>query len=243
MKVVIVKNYQEASEYAAKEMLAVVKSNPKAVLGLATGSTPVGMYNLMVKDHKENGTDYSQVESYNLDEYINLPANHADQSYRHFMDVNLFDHLNITKANTHVPEGTGEAQAACEEYDAKLAAIGGVDIQVLGIGSNGHIAFNEPGVPFELGTHIVTLDEQTREDNARFFDSIDEVPTHAITMGIKSIKSAKKIILIASGENKADAVKGMIEGEVTVELPASALQDHSNVIVIVDEAAASKLTK
>lgn len=243
MKVVIVKNYQEASEYAAQQMLEVVKNNPKAVLGLATGSTPVGMYNLMVKDHKENGTDYSQVESYNLDEYLNLPAKHADQSYRHFMDVNLFDHLNVEKANTHVPEGTGDAQTACAEYDAKLESIGGVDIQVLGIGSNGHIAFNEPGVPFELGTHVVELDEQTRQDNARFFDSIEEVPTHAITMGIKAIKSAKKIILIASGENKADAVKGMIEGEVTVELPASALQDHSNVVVIVDEAAASKLTK
>ncbi|MGL6057003.1 MAG: glucosamine-6-phosphate deaminase [Culicoidibacterales bacterium] len=243
MKVIIVKDYQAASEVAAQEMLEVVKNNPQAVLGLATGSTPVGMYNLMVQDHKDNGTDYGQIETYNLDEYINLPANHADQSYRHFMDVNLFDHLNIDKANTHVPKGTGEAQAACEAYDAKLAAIGGVDIQVLGIGSNGHIAFNEPGVDFDLGTHIVTLDEQTREDNARFFDSIDEVPTHAITMGIKSIKSAKKIILIASGENKADAVKGMIEGDVTAELPASALQDHENVVVIVDEAAASKLMK
>ncbi|MGL4952771.1 MAG: glucosamine-6-phosphate deaminase [Culicoidibacterales bacterium] len=243
MKVIIVKDYQAASEVAAQEMLTIVKNNPKAVLGLATGSTPIGMYNLMVQDHKDNGTDYGQIETYNLDEYLNLPANHADQSYRHFMDINLFDHLNIQKANTHVPEGTGEAQAACEAYDAKLAAIGGVDIQVLGIGSNGHIAFNEPGVDFELGTNIVTLDEQTRQDNARFFDTLEEVPTHAITMGIKSIKSAKKIILIASGENKADAVKGMIEGEVTVELPASALQDHSDVIVIVDEAAASKLTK
>lgn len=243
MKVIIVKDYQTASEVAATEMLAVVKNNPKAVLGLATGSTPVGMYNLMVKDHEMNGTDYSTIETYNLDEYLNLPMNHLDQSYRHFMDVNLFNHLNINKENTHVPEGFGDANEACVAYDTKLAEIGGVDIQVLGIGSNGHIAFNEPGVPFELGTHVVTLDEQTRQDNARFFDSIDEVPTHAITMGIKSIKSAKKIILIATGSNKADAVYGMIEGEVTVDLPASALQNHENVVVILDEAAASKLTK
>lgn len=246
MKVIIVKDYQAASEVAASEMLEVIKANPQAVLGLATGSTPVEMYNVMVQDHVENGTDYSQVSSYNLDEYVNLNPKDADQSYRHFMDVNFFDRVNIDKANTNVPNGTGEItelEAQCKVYDAEIEALGGVDVQILGIGSNGHIAFNEPGTPFEMGTHVVTLDPQTREDNARFFASIDDVPTQAVSMGIKTLSMAKKIVLLASGENKAAAVKEMIEGEVSTDCPATALQDHENVVVILDEAAASKLMK
>ncbi len=243
MELIIVKDYEAASDAAAKIMLEVVKNNPNAVLGLATGSTPIGLYQRMVKDHQENGTSYKNIKSYNLDEYYGLDPQH-DQSYYYFMNHHLFSHIDINPENTHVPSGVGDIQANCDAYNAMLAE-NPVDIQLLGIGSNGHIGFNEPGTAFDSATHYIELKPSTREDNARLFfnGDLDAVPTHAITMGIQNILNAKKVLLIACGANKADAIKVMVEDEPTIELPASALKDHPDYICIVDEAAASKLTK
>ena len=240
MKLIIVENYEEASVEASKVMLEVVKNNPTANLGLATGSTPIRMYELMIEDHKENGTSYKDIKSFNLDEYFGLEASHP-QSYHYFMNKHLFSGIDIKSENVHVPNGAGEIQESCDDYN-KLLAENPIDIQLLGIGGNGHIGFNEPGTPFTEETHIVTLTEKTRQDNARFFDNdIQQVPTHAITMGIATIMKAKKVLLVAAGANKADAVKAMVDGKPDENWPASVLQKHDDVIVIVDEAAASKL--
>ena len=243
MKVIICENYEEASQKAADIMLEVVKNKPTANLGLATGSTPIKMYELMVKDHKENGTSYQDIKSYNLDEYYGLEKTHP-QSYYYFMQKHLFSSIDIKPENIHVPSGAGDIQENCDEYN-KMLAENPIDIQLLGIGSNGHIGFNEPGTSFDSVTHMIELKESTRQDNARlFFDGkIDEVPTHAITMGISNILQAKKVLLVACGENKAQPIKVLVEGEKTTDVPASALQDHNDVVVIVDKAAASLLTK
>lgn len=243
MKLIIVENYEEASAEAAKVMLDVVKNNPTANLGLATGSTPIGMYKLMVEDHKNNGTSYKNIKTFNLDEYFGLEATHP-QSYHYFMNEHLFSGIDINPDNVHVPNGAGDPQSSCDEYN-KLLTENPIDIQLLGIGSNGHIGFNEPGTPFDSVTHMIELKESTRQDNARLFfnGNIDEVPTHAVTMGISNILKAKKILLVACGENKAEPIKVLVEGEKTTDVPASALQDHDDVVVIVDKAAASLLTK
>lgn len=243
MKLIIVENYEEASVEASKVMLEVVKNNPAANLGLATGSTPIRMYELMIEDHKENGTSYKDIKSFNLDEYFGLEASHP-QSYHYFMNKHLFSGIDIKLENVHVPNGAGEIQESCDDYN-KLLAENPIDIQLLGIGSNGHIGFNEPGTSFDSVTHMIELKESTRQDNARlFFDGkIDDVPTHAITMGISNIMQAKKVLLVACGENKAEPIKVLVKGQKTTDVPASALQDHSDVVVIVDKAAASLLTK
>lgn len=243
MKLIIVENYEEASIEAAKVMLEVVKNNPTANLGLATGSTPIRMYELMIEDHKKNGTSYKDIKSFNLDEYFGLEATHP-QSYHYFMNKHLFSGIDINPENVHVPNGAGDIQVSCDDYN-KLLAENPIDIQLLGIGSNGHIGFNEPGTSFDSVTHMIELKESTRQDNARlFFDGkIDEVPTHAITMGISNILQAKKVLLVACGENKAQPIKVLVEGEKTTDVPASVLQDHNDVVVIVDKAAASLLTK
>lgn len=243
MKLIIVENYEEASIEAAKVMLEVVKNNPTANLGLATGSTPIRMYELMIEDHKKNGTSYKDIKSFNLDEYFGLEATHP-QSYHYFMNKHLFSGIDINPENVHVPNGAGDIQVSCDDYN-KLLAENPIDIQLLGIGSNGHIGFNEPGTSFDSVTHMIELKESTRQDNARlFFDGkIDEVPTHAITMGISNILQAKKVLLVACGENKAQPIKVLVEGEKTTDVPTSALQDHNDVVVIVDKAAASLLTK
>ena len=243
MKLIIVENYEEASIEAAKVMLEVVKNNPTANLGLATGSTPIRMYELMIEDHKKNGTSYKDIKSFNLDEYFGLEATHP-QSYHYFMNKHLFSGIDINSENVHVPNGAGDIQVSCDDYN-KLLAENPIDIQLLGIGSNGHIGFNEPGTSFDSVTHMIELKESTRQDNARlFFDGkIDEVPTHAITMGISNILQAKKVLLVACGENKAQPIKVLVEGEKTTDVPARALQDHNDVVVIVDKAAASLLTK
>ena len=243
MKLIIVENYEEASIEAAKVMLEVVKNNPTANLGLATGSTPIRMYELMIEDHKKNGTSYKDIKSFNLDEYFGLEATHP-QSYHYFMNKHLFSGIDINPENVHVPNGAGDIQVSCDDYN-KLLAENPIDIQLLGIGSNGHIGFNEPGTSFDSVTHMIELKESTRQDNARlFFDGkIDEVPTHAITMGISNILQAKKVLLVACGANKAQPIKVLFEGEKTTDVPASALQDHNDVVVIVDKAAASLLTK
>ena len=240
MKVIVCKDYEEVSLKAFEVMKELVVSKPNCVLGLATGSSPVGLYQNMIKDHKENGTSYKDVRSYNLDEYVGIDRNDS-QSYYTFMRENLFHGIDIDLENTHVPYGNTEAD--CQAYEAELEKVS-VDLQLLGIGQNGHIGFNEPGTPFDMLTHIVDLTENTREANARFFDDdINKVPTQAITMGIGTIMKAKKVLLVANGENKADAVKAMIEGEVDTACAASALQNHDDVVVVIDEAAASKLTK
>lgn len=243
MKLIIVKDYEEASDLAFQHMVEVVKNNPHANLGLATGSTPIGLYDRMVKDHQENGTSYKDIKTFNLDEYFGLDPQH-EQSYFYFMNEHLFKHIDIDINNTHVPSGVGDIQANCDAYN-KLLDENPIDIQLLGIGGNGHIGFNEPGTPFDSVTHYIELQQRTREDNARLFFNghLEEVPTHAITMGISNILKAKKVLLIACGENKADAIKVMVEGEPTVDLPASALKNHPDYVCIVDEAAASKLTK
>ena len=240
MKIIITKDYEELSAKAAEIMLEVVRRKPHAVLGLATGTTPLGLYANMIADHKENGTDYSGIRTANLDEYKGLPKTH-DQSYAYFMRKNLFDGLGIAPESTNIENGMAEdAAAECARYDALLEALPR-DIQLLGLGSNGHIAFNEPGTPFGSGTHVVTLAESTVKDNARLFKDISEVPRQAFTMGIKQIMQAKKVLILASGANKAEAVCKMVKGDVTESVPASVLQLHPDCVLIADEAAAKLL--
>lgn len=238
MIVVTAKDYDEMSMKAYEAMKKVLTEKSDATLGLATGSTPVGLYKLMIADYEAGKISYKDMTSINLDEYVGLPVTHPE-SYRAFMNRNLFDHIDIKKENTHVPDGLNpDLAAAADAYTAYIAAHP-ADVQILGIGSNGHIAFNEPGTPFDSHTHVVTLKEGTRKDNARFFDNdIDKVPTHAVTMGLQDIMSAKFIILLASGAGKANAVNAMINGPVSENCPASILQTHPNVLVVTDEAAA-----
>lgn len=238
MEVIVLKDYDEVSQKAFEVMKGIVANKPNAVLGLATGSTPIGLYKNMIKDHKDNGTNYANCQSFNLDEYVGLPRDHKE-SYYTFMHTNLFSGIDIKEENVHLPYG--DTKADCEAYEKAMEHVH-VDVQVLGIGANGHIGFNEPGTSFDEETHIVTLTEKTRQDNARFFDGdINQVPTHAITMGIATIMKAGKILLIATGENKADAVAAMINAAPSTDCPASVLQNHKDVVVILDEAAASKL--
>ncbi|MBQ8424750.1 MAG: glucosamine-6-phosphate deaminase [Clostridia bacterium] len=240
MEIIITKNYDELSEKASKIMLDVIKNNPSAVIGLATGTSPLGLYNNLIKDHKENGTSYKDIKTVNLDEYMGLDIS-SNQSYVYFMRENLFNHLDINLNNTHIENGKAEDPAKeCERYNNLLHSLK-QDIQLLGIGSDGHIAFNEPNTPFGSETHIADLTESTIKDNSRLFNSIDEVPTKAYTMGLKNIMNAKKILIIANGKNKAKAVSDMVNGKITEEVPASILQLHPNCTLIVDEDAGSLL--
>lgn len=240
MKVIVTKNYEEMSKEAAKIILAVVKEKPDAVLGLATGSTPIGTYREMIADHEKNGTSYRRIRTVNLDEYAGLDEN-SDQSYVYFMRKNLFDFLDIDVANTNIENGKAEdREKECERYNALLHEMQ-QDVQILGIGSNGHIAFNEPGTPFGSETHIVDLTESTIKDNSRLFARIEDVPRQAFTMGLKNIMNAKKIVILANGKNKAKAVYGLVKGPVTEDLPASVLQLHPDCTVVIDEEAASLL--
>ena len=240
MKIILAKDYEELSKKAAEEMLAVIRITPKAVLGLATGTTPLGLYARLIEDHKINGTDYRHIRTVNLDEYKGLPASH-EQSYAYFMRHNLFEGLGIAPEQTNIENGMAKDEAEeCARYDALLDAMPR-DIQLLGLGSNGHIAFNEPKTPFGSGTHVVSLAESTIKDNARLFASQDEVPRKAFTMGIRHIMQAKRILILASGANKAEAVFRMAKGPVTEDVPASVLQLHPDCTLIVDEAAAARL--
>ena len=243
MKLIVVNNYEELSKVAAKEFSKIIKEKENAVLGLATGGTPVGMYKELIKMYEKKELNFSKITTVNLDEYIGLNPEH-NQSYRYFMNNNLFNHINIDKSNTFVPNGLAEdLEAQCKEYDQKIAELGGIDIQLLGVGNNGHIAFNEPNSELSSGTHIISLTDNTIEANARFFDNIYDVPRKAITMGVGGIMKAKKIILIASGESKAEAIKGIFSGKITTANPATMLQMHRDVTVIVDEAAAKLINK
>lgn len=237
MRVYCAKDYDHASRVAANIISAQVIMKPDCVLGLATGSTPIGTYEELIRRYEQGDLDFSKVHSINLDEYRGLsPEN--DQSYRYFMNTHLFDKINIDKKNTYVPDGLEpNKEKACRDYEEIIRVHGGVDLQVLGLGHNGHIGFNEPGSVFEKETHCVTLSETTREANARFFNSMDEVPTEAYTMGIGSIMQAKKIVVIVTGEGKREIVKKAFQGPITPEVQASVLQLHSDVILVGDEAA------
>lgn len=239
MKIYAAKDYTDLSRKAAIIISAQVIMKSDAVLGLATGSTPIGTYEHLIEWYHKGDLSFSQVSSVNLDEYAGLSGDH-DQSYRYFMNHNLFDHIDIHKENTYVPNGLAEDTAAeCHRYNTVIRRLGGIDLQLLGIGENGHIGFNEPGAVFEKETHLVTLTEDTREINARFFTSVNEVPTHAFTMGIKNIMSAKKVLLLATGEKKAEILYDAFFGPVVPGVPASILQMHNDCIVIADEAALS----
>ena len=234
MNFVIVKNYDELSALAFKQMQRYLI--PNANIGLATGNTPVGLYSLMSKAD----IDYSEISTFNLDEYVGIPSNHPCSFYS-FMEEHLFSKVNLKKENTHVPSGMGDVEKNAVEFE-QLIKENPLDIQLLGIGSDGHIGFNEPGYPLDSCTHIVTLNQQTIKDNEKPFLHIGEqIPSHAITMGLKTIMSAKSILLIASGENKAEAVKKMVTSQIDPACPATVLQDHPNVTVILDEAAAKLL--
>ncbi len=237
----VVKDYAALSQKAANIVSAQVNLKSDSVLGLATGTTPEGMYAALVKMYEQHAVDFGEVTSFNLDEYYQLSEDN-DQSYAYYMKRHFFDHVNIPEGHTYLPDGMAKDVAgSCARYDHMLEEIGNLDLQILGIGNNGHIGFNEPDIKFETGTHLVTLDEGTVEANARFFDSIDQVPKKAISMGIRNIMHARKIVLMASGAGKSNAIKEMILGPVTPTLPASVLQLHNDVTMIIDEAAASGL--
>ena len=239
MNVLIYESEEQIGIAAGNYMCGQVLQKPNSVLGLATGSTPLKPYSQMIELYKKGVVAFSKVTTFNLDEYVNLDVNDKN-SYHSFMHENLFDHINIPEENINFLDGNAEdPEEECRRYEEKIKAAGGIDIQLLGIGSNGHIAFNEPADCFQRWSHVVTLKESTVKDNSRFFKSIDEVPTQAVTMGIGSIMQAKKILIIAIGENKAKAIKQLIGGNVTPMCPASVLQFHTDVTLMLDKAAAS----
>jgi glucosamine-6-phosphate deaminase len=241
MDVVICRDYASLSRAAAQVVAGVVSHKPNAVLGFATGSSPVGLYKELIRLHRQEGLDFSKVTTFNLDEYVGLPAGHP-QSYRRFMNENLFSHINVPPQSTHVPSGTAsDHEAVCEWYERQICEAGGIDLQVLGIGSDGHIAFNEPGSSLGSRTRMVTLTQQTIDDNSRFFKKKSDVPRHAISMGVGTILEARKLLMVANGKNKADALAAAIEGPITSMITASALQLHPDVIVFADDDAAAGL--
>ena len=232
MKVVYLPK-KEIEKEIANVFIEKVKENPSCVLGLATGSSPLGIYKNLIEVCKNGEVSFKDVTTFNLDEYLGLEGTH-DQSYRYFMNVNLLNHIDIDKENTHGPSGFVKDDNEAQLYDEMITLKGGIDIQLLGLGSDGHIAFNEPGTPFNTLTHIAELTEQTITDNSRFFARIEDVPTKACTMGLQSIMNAKKIVLIATGKNKAEVVRQLIYGEVSEDLPCSILKNHPDVTIYVD---------
>jgi glucosamine-6-phosphate deaminase len=241
MKVVILKDAAEVAKYGANIFVKQIKKKPHSVLGLATGSTPVAMYNELISHYKNNDVSFSAVRSFNLDEYLGVSGDHP-QSYRHFMNEKLFNHVDIDKNNTAVPPGDAKNPIeACEHYEQGIKNSGGIDIQLLGIGRNAHIGFNEPSSSLGSRTRVKTLTQETIDDNARFFAEGEFQPHLSITMGIGTILESKQVVLLATGENKAQAIADTVQGHITAECPASALQFHQNTVIIIDEAAASLL--
>ena len=241
MEVFIFPDAHAMSVAAAREVAQVLNAKPNAVLGMATGSTPLGLYQELVRMYQRRELDFAHVTTFNLDEYVGLPVSHA-QSYHHFMHEHFFRHINIPPQNVHIPSGTTtNYRAFCDWYERRITECGGIDVQILGIGSDGHIAFNEPGSSLSSRTRLKTLAPQTIDDNARFFESRDEVPIYAITMGVGTILEARRVLLLASGRNKAQAVAAAVEGPVTAMVTASALQMHPDTQVLLDEQAASGL--
>ncbi len=241
VKLWIGEHAQAVAEHAVDLIEQTIKGKPACVLGLATGSTPLKTYQEMIRRYREGRLDFSQVTTFNLDEYYGLDENHP-QSYHSFMYENLFRYINIPRERIHIPSGTPQdIEAYCRHYDQRIAESGGIDLQLLGIGPNGHIGFNEPADELQAGTHLVRLTEDTIQANARFFPSIDDVPRQAITMGMKTILSARKIILLAEGEGKAMIIKKLMESAITTRLPASFLRLHPDVTILIDREAAKYL--
>ncbi|MBA7645824.1 putative glucosamine-6-phosphate deaminase 2 [subsurface metagenome] len=247
MLVVVKKNYDEMTEEAARVVSEIVREKPSCTLGLATGSTPLGVYKELIRMYKEEGLDFSQVTTFNLDEYIGLAPSHP-QSYHYFMHYNLFKHINLDERFIHIPSSMVDVSDInrihkyCDWYEEQIRKAGGMDLQLLGIGANGHIGFNEPGSSLGARTRIKTLTQKTREDNARFFNNdIDQVPKYAITMGVGTILESRIVLLLASGKQKAEAIKRTAEGPITAMVPASVVQMHRKAILIVDEEAGSLL--
>jgi glucosamine-6-phosphate deaminase len=242
MEVVIRQNYNEMSKLAAQMVAELLNTKPNAVLGMATGSTPLGLYQELVRMYERGQLDFSRVMMFNLDEYVGLPGNHP-QSYAYFMQENFFKHVNVQPQNINVPSGTtSNYPAFCDWYEKRIAECGGIDLQILGIGSDGHIAFNEPTSSLSSRTRLKTLSKQTIDDNARFFEHREDVPVYAITMGVGTILEARQLLLVASGKSKARAIAQAVEGPVTSMVTASALQLHRDATVFADEDAASELT-
>ncbi|MFD0674030.1 glucosamine-6-phosphate deaminase [Cohnella sp. GCM10027633] len=230
------------NEAAANIIIGTVQTTPRAVLGLATGGTPVGIYKEVVREYDRGMISFKNATAFNLDEYVNIPADHPE-SYHSYMNQHLFSHIDLPADGRHIPDGNAADPAAeCRRYDSLIERAGQIDLQLLGLGHNGHIGFNEPAHALIRGTHVVELAEETLEANARFFDSIDEVPRQALTMGVGTILKAKKILLVVKGADKADIVARALQGPITTDVPASLLQTHPNLIVLLDEPAASKLT-
>lgn len=234
MRIYCAENYEKASIIAADMIAAQILLKPDSVLGLATGSTPIGVYKRLIAKYEAGELDFSKITTINLDEYKGLDEEN-ENGYRYFMNHQLFDHVNLKKENTFVPDGKKEAQQACGEYEERIKNLGGIDMQLLGLGHNGHIGFNEPADEFPKETHCVNLSESTIEANARFFASRDEVPKQAYTMGIGSIMKAKTILIMACGRDKKEIVKRAFEGPICPQVPASVLQLHNNVILVGDE--------
>jgi glucosamine-6-phosphate deaminase len=241
MEVVVLPTYDEISKAAAAVVAQVLNEKPNAVLGMATGSTPLGLYQELVRMHRDEGLDFTQVTTFNLDEYVGLRPNHP-QSYHYFMHENFFKHVNIPPNNIYIPSGTtSNYRAFCEWYERRITECGGIDVQILGIGSDGHIAFNEPGSSLSSRTRLKTLAKPTIDDNARFFERRGDVPIYAITMGVGTILEARTLVLLANGKNKATACASMVEGPVTSMITASALQLHPDARVFLDNDAAGEL--
>ncbi|MDA8353331.1 MAG: glucosamine-6-phosphate deaminase [Firmicutes bacterium] len=239
MKIIQVKDYEELCQKAAQILLQRVKDNRRLRLGLATGGTPVGVYRNMVQDHLDHGTSYREIQTFNLDEYLGLAPDHP-QSYHAYMEEHLFRWVDLQPNKTHIPDGkAADPEAECRRYEEMIQQQGGIDLQLLGIGVNGHIGFNEPGTPFDSTTRVVQLAESTRRANARFFSEQEEVPTHAITMGIGTIMKSREILLLASGTSKAPVMRSMLQQEVSEQLPASVLKRHPRAQVIADQDALS----
>ncbi|WP_078411334.1 glucosamine-6-phosphate deaminase [Priestia abyssalis] len=239
MNIIEVKNYEEMSQKAAGFIRETVRKKPNAVLGMATGGTAVGTYKYLIQDFNEHGTSYNQAYTVNLDEYVGMDPTH-EQSYHTYMDSHLFQHIDMPKEHQYLPNGkAAHLEAECKRYEEAIEALGGVDLQILGIGHNGHIGFNEPGTSFDSKTQVVKLAESTRNANARYFDQMDEVPTHAITMGIATILKSKNILLLVSGKGKAEILHKLLTSDVTEEIPATALKTHPNVTIIADKEALS----
>lgn len=239
MKIYVEENYEAMSKKAALIVASQMILKPKSVLGLATGSTPVGMYKQLVEMYKKGEIDFSEITTFNLDEYYGLPMEN-ENSYYSFMMESLFNHVNVPKDQINIPRGlTEDVQKVCLEYEEKIDFAGGIDLQILGIGANGHVGFNEPGDKLTTITHLTGLTEETIRDNSRFFEKKEDVPTKAITMGMATIMKAKKIVLIANGKHKAEAIKEMTSGYLNPKVPASILQAHSDIILVLDKEAAS----
>ncbi|MDP4553013.1 glucosamine-6-phosphate deaminase [Alkalihalobacillus macyae] len=237
MRIIEAIDYEHMSSLAARYLIEKISTKPELILGLATGGTPEGTYKRLIEDHRMNGTSYKEITTYNLDEYVGFSPDNPN-SYHAFMYKNLFSELDIQENNVHLPNGVAiDLVEECKAYEERIEENGGIDIQLLGMGSNGHIGFNEPGTSFEANTHLVELTQSTREANARFFTDIDDVPREAITMGIATIMRSKEILLLVSGETKRNALKELLNGDVRESFPASVLNRHPNVTIIADQKA------